>query len=88
MVTLLRHGKIRIVIYSEDHRPSHVHVVGPDQAAVLLLNCDDDPTLHGPVEIRENRGFSARELRPFIELVEVNLALLCAEWRRVHGDYR
>ena len=87
MVTLLRNGKIRIVIYSEDHRPSHVHVVGVDQAAALLLNCNDEPLLNGPVALRENHGFSARELRPIIELVEANLALLCAEWRRIHGDY-
>ena len=88
MVTLLRHGKIRVVIYSEDHRPSHVHVVGPDQAAVLLLNCDDDPEAHGPVTLRENHGFTARDLRPIVEQVEANLLRLCAEWRRVHGDYR
>lgn len=87
MVTLLRHGRIRIVIYSEDHRPSHVHVVGTDQAAVLLLNCDD-ALPHGPVTIRENHGFAAWALRPIIEQVEPNLALLCAEWRRMHGDYR
>jgi len=86
MVTLLRHGKIRVVIYSEDHRPSHVHVVGADQAAVLLLNCNDELP-HGPVALRENHGFAARELRPIIEQVEANLALLCAEWKRVHGDY-
>lgn len=88
MVTLLRHGKIRIVIYSEDHRPSHVHAVGLNQAAVLQLNCHHEPLPHGPVAIRENHGFLARELRPIIEQVEANLASLCAEWRRIHGDYR
>jgi hypothetical protein len=88
MVTLLRHGKVRVVIYSEDHRPSHVHVVGIEQTAVLLLNCHDEPKAHGPVAIRENHGFAARDLRPIIEQVEANLTLLCAEWKRVHGDYR
>ncbi|WP_297511835.1 DUF4160 domain-containing protein [uncultured Caulobacter sp.] len=88
MVTLLRHGKVRVVIYSEDHRPSHVHVVGVEQAAVLLLDCQDAPLPHGPVTLRENHGFLARELRPIIEQVEANLEMLCAEWKRVHGDYR
>lgn len=88
MATLLRHGKVRIVIYSEDHRPSHVHVVGVDKAAVLQLNCQEEPQSHGPLALRENHGFTARELRPIIEQVEANLALLCAEWKRVHGDYR
>jgi hypothetical protein len=88
MVTLLRYGRIRVVIYSEDHRPSHVHVVGADQAAILFLNCNDDPLSHGPVAIRESYGFLARELAPIIEQVEANLDLLCTEWRRVHGDYR
>lgn len=76
-----------MVIYSEDHRPSHVHLVGAEQAAVLFLNCQDDPLTHGPVVVRENHGFQARELRPLVELVEANLALLCTEWRRVHGAY-
>ncbi|ATC34259.1 DUF4160 domain-containing protein [Caulobacter vibrioides] len=88
MATLLRHGKVRIVIYSEDHRPSHVHVVGVDKAAVLQLNCQEEPHPHGPLALRENHGFTARELRPIIEQVEANLTLLCAEWKRVHGDYR
>ncbi len=87
MSTLLRYGKVRIVIYSEDHRPSHVHVVGPQQAAVLLLNCDNDPLMHGPVDLRENHGFRRKDLEPIIALIEAHLETLCAEWRRVHGAY-
>lgn len=87
MATLLRHGANRIVIYSEDHRPSHVHVVGPEHAAVFLLNCNGDPLAHGPVEIRENHGFKGKDLEPIAALVEAHLEKLCAEWRRVHGAY-
>jgi len=45
------------VVYPNDHRPSHVHVIGRGYEAVFDLNC-----LAGPLEIRENYGFSRREI--------------------------
>jgi hypothetical protein len=41
------------VVYPNDHRPAHVHVIGPGAEAVFNLNC---PT--GPPELRESFGFS------------------------------
>lgn len=40
-------GGARVVIYLNDHRPAHVHVLQGDCHAVLVLRCPD-----GPPEIR------------------------------------
>jgi hypothetical protein len=41
-------GKVRVVVYPSDHRPAHVHVIGPGWELVFDLNCPD-----GPPEIQE-----------------------------------
>ena len=73
MPTVLRFAGLRAVIYPNDHRPAHVHVIGNDCEAVFNLNCPA-----GPVELRENYGFSRREIgqieknvdRPFERAVQ------------------
>ncbi|WP_199271807.1 DUF4160 domain-containing protein [Pseudoduganella flava] len=39
---------MRVVIYPNDHRPAHVHVIGPGCEAVFDLHCPE-----GPPELRE-----------------------------------
>ena len=69
-----------MVIYPNDHRPAHVHVIGRGHEAVFHLNCPD-----GPVELRENYGFSKREISKIeIELTE-HMAELCRAWEEIHG---
>lgn len=80
MPTVLRVGGIRIVIYPNDHRPAHVHVVGRGREAVFNLRC---PT--GPVAIRENYGFSKREARKIQDFLTENLMQLCGAWEEIHG---
>ena len=48
---------LRVVVYPNDHRPAHVHVIGGGCEAVFMLNCP-----YGPVELRENFGFSRKDL--------------------------
>lgn len=60
-----------MVIYPNDHRPAHVHVIGRGCEAVFHLN---RPA--GPVELRENYGFSRREI--------ANSNKLCGDWERIH----
>jgi hypothetical protein len=57
MPTVLRFEGLRVVIYPNDHRPAHVHVIGEGNEAVFNLNY---PV--GRVEVRENYGFSRREV--------------------------
>ena len=81
MPTVLRDGRLRIMIYGNDHRPAHVHVWGPDGEAVFILNC-----WQGPAELRENYGLRARELDKAERIINKNTSELCEAWERIHGD--
>ena len=37
----MRIGNLRVVIYPNDHRPAHVHVIGPEHEALFHLNCPE-----------------------------------------------
>jgi len=69
-----------VVIYPNDHRPAHVHVMGNGCEAVFKLNGPD-----GPPELRENYGFAAADLARIKASLTERLAHLCAAWNRIHG---
>ena len=82
MPTVLTIFGWRVVIYPNDHRPAHVHVIGNGCEAVFNLHCPD-----GPPELRENYGFSRTDLAKIVRQLIANLAVLCSEWRRIHEHY-
>ena len=45
MVTVLRAQGLRVVIFTNDHQPAHVHVFGDRQAKIILLGSDGLPEL-------------------------------------------
>ena len=80
MPTVLRFDGLRVTIYPNDHRPAHVHVIGSGNEAVFILGC---PT--GPVELRENYGFSRGVLSAIAEVLNENVGALCLAWEGIHG---
>lgn len=80
MVTVAWLGGLRVVIYPNDHRPAHVHVIGKGYEAVFKLNCPE-----GPPALRENYGFPGRELARIKAALEDKTVFLCTHWRRIHG---
>jgi hypothetical protein len=80
--TVLKFEGLRVVIYPNDHRPAHVHVIGRGCEAVFILN---NPV--GPVEVRENYGFSRREIRQIGNVLADHLAELRAAWESIHGNF-
>ena len=78
--TVLRVYGLRVVIYPNDHRPAHVHIIDRGREAVFNLNC---PV--GPAEIRENYGFSKREVRRMVSVLLDHLEELCRAWEQIHG---
>ena len=80
MPTVLRFDGLRVVIYPNDHRPAHVHVKGARGEAVFVLHCPD-----GPPTLRESFGFNRPELSRILSALADMLAVLCAEWRAIHG---
>ena len=63
------------------HRPAHVHVIGQGHEAVFVLN-----RLKESVDLRENYGFSRRDLAKIARQLIENLALLLREWEMIHGQ--
>lgn len=82
MPTILRIGGLRVVIYPNDHRPAHVHVIGNQREAVFCLHCPD-----GPAELRENFGFPSRDIGRIQARLMDELSYLCNAWRKAHGTF-
>jgi hypothetical protein len=80
--TVIRFGGLRVAIYPNDHRPAHVHVIGPDREAVFILNCPN-----GPTSIRESYGFDGRALRAVAAALDAAVQTLCGNWKVILGDY-
>jgi hypothetical protein len=81
MPTVLSFGRLRIVIYPNDHRPAHVHVVGQGHEAVFVLN-----RRQRSATVRENYGFAKRDLSRIRERLNANFDLLLEAWERIHGE--
>ena len=79
MPTILTIYGLRVVIYPNDHRPAHIHVIGKDHEAVFNLHC-----LLGPPRLRENYGFSRKDIANIVCELAANLARLCDQWRLIH----
>lgn len=82
MPSILTISGLRVVVYPNDHRPAHVHVIGNGCEAVFNLRCPK-----GPPEIRENYGFARKDLAMIASELTANLAALCSDWRQIHGHY-
>ncbi len=72
----------RVVIYSNDHRPPHVHVIGAGAHARFELFCD-----LGQVGLLSNIGFALAQLKRVEAYLLAHLAHLCREWGRIHGHH-
>jgi hypothetical protein len=75
MVTVLRQGGFRVVIYLGDHDPAHVHVYGDGHAKVNLA---------GPVLVLAE-GMTSADIRKAFRLVEDNRDYLLQRWSEIHG---
>jgi hypothetical protein len=81
MPTVLRFGAFRAMIYVNDHRPPHVHVLGRGCQAVFNLNCPA-----GPVELRAEKGLSIAGVHAIKRELSANLRTLCEAWEEIHGN--
>jgi hypothetical protein len=82
MPTVLRLDGLRVVIYPNDHRPAHVHIIGAGSEAVFHLHCPD-----GPPELRENFGFSRQRLTRIKAQLADALTAACNQWSAIHGEH-
>ena len=81
MPTILRFGGLRVVIYTNDHPPPHVHAIRAGAEARIALGGEGErPSLI------TNEGLSRRELEKSLAEIDRNRALLLQRWREIHGD--
>ncbi|WP_131112258.1 DUF4160 domain-containing protein [Sulfuricystis thermophila] len=80
MGTLLRLAGWRVMIYTLDHPPPHVHVVGPGGRAKIALNCAGGMPL--PISAF---GIRPDVLKELTRTIAANQTMLCEAWRRTHG---
>lgn len=45
MITVYRAGGLRIVIFTDDHEPAHVHVFGDGRVKINLIGPEGQPEL-------------------------------------------
>ncbi len=64
---------LRVVIYPNDHRPAHVHVIGNGCEAVFHLHCSTGAV----IELRENYGFSKKDVSRIKRELTTQRAALC-----------
>lgn len=79
MVTIHRAHGLRVIIFTDDHEPAHVHVFGDGQAKINLIGPDGAPTLVWA------EGMKANELRRAVQLVRDQQEQFLARWREIHG---
>lgn len=75
MITVLREGGFRFVIYTDDHQPAHVHVYGDGEARIDILS----------LQPRSFRGMRRRDLEKAIAIVAANRERLLERWSEIHG---
>ncbi len=79
MPTVLRDGNLRVVIYTDDHPPPHVHVFGDGETRIALHGNDGEP------EVTRSVAANIRESRRALQIVRENRTYLLERWADIHG---
>lgn len=77
MPVVMRIAGYRIVIFTNDHRPPHVHIIGSDGQVVV--------SIEAVPRILRIEGFSDREALKLAKEVGANADTLLKEWEVIHG---
>lgn len=79
MVTILREAGLRFIIFTNDHEPAHVHVVGDGIAKINLAGADGQP------ELVSNDGLKTGDLRKAMRIVAQHQPMMLEQWKNYHG---
>ena len=79
MITIHRAHGLRVIIFTDDHEPAHVHVFCDGQAKINLIGTDGAPALVWA------EGMKANDLRRAMRLVRDQQEEFLAKWRAIHG---
>lgn len=79
MVTIYRERGLCSAIYTDDHDPAHVHVIGDGKAKIDLVSEDGKP------QLVHNDGLEAGDLRKALRIVAEQQAMMLERWDDYHG---
>jgi len=79
MVVIHRARGFRFVIYTSDHEPAHVHVIGAGQAKINLLGPDGAPV------VVWSAGIKRADLRRMLDETAEHRESFLQDWKRIHG---
>ncbi|NDL61955.1 DUF4160 domain-containing protein [Enterobacteriales bacterium SAP-6] len=79
MPTIFRFKGWRVMIYTMDHLPPHVHVIGTNGQVVFVLLKDN-------IELREMIGVKSKELAEIEKELLKQLPQLQSAWEQIHGN--
>lgn len=79
MPTVLREGNLRVVIYTDDHPPPHVHVFGNGETKIALFGSE------GVAAVVRIVGADRRESRRALDIVREKRDYLIERWNGIHG---
>lgn len=77
--TLLRFWNLRVVIHTKDHKPAHIHVIGPDSEAKFTLVT---------WEVTESHGFSEKALNRIREFLKPRENEFLEAWNAIHKEQK
>lgn len=80
MPTIYRQDGFEVMIYTNDHRPAHVHIFKAEAEVIINLS-----TATGPPRVRTNIGMGRADERRALIIVAANDDTFWVEWRRLHG---
>jgi hypothetical protein len=80
MPTVLRKDGFRVIIYFDDHLPSHAHVMSADSEVKISLGSET-----AQPEVLEYRGKRSTAIKA-LELVISHQGELLEAWRGIHGE--
>ena len=77
MPTIFLIGPFKVIINTKDHRPAHVHCVGPGVFVVIEI---------ATLEVIRNDGVSSRDIKRLQLFIQQNQNVLMNEWRHYHEE--
>lgn len=77
----MRQNGFRVVIYLNDHLPSHVHIL--KGGGEIKIDLGDGKSKPGLISIIGD--IKTKEVVKALKLVADNKALLLAKWKEIHG---
>jgi hypothetical protein len=81
MIVVHRSGSFRFVIYTSDHEPAHVHVIGDGTAKINLVGRGGRP------ELVFNIGIKKSDMRRLLAETTEHRNALLGRWEQIHGNH-